>query len=287
MNKRFGRLACTKRNNAPMPTKVLITGVRGLIGTVTWLHLMKQPDRYEVYGLDRRRKTSAKVMPDYRLDIPRKRFFRCDIAKMAAVQRAVEGMDVVIHLAADPAGRSWPSVLHNNVIGAYNVFEASRHAQVSRIIAASSVQVSAGHRDQEPYKAVADRRTEDVPTDFQPLTTDVPAEPRNAYACSKVWVESLARTYAHTHEMSCIALRIGWVNIEDRPDKPRKPAEGASVWCSQRDIVQLIERCVVAPAELKFDILYGISVHECCWLDIERARRQVGYVPQDRAEGHY
>ena len=266
------------------PSKVLVTGAYGLIGGSTYLQLARQPEKYEVYGLARSRRLSSRAPRGRRVDIPRDRFFRCDIGRIASVRRAVEGMDVVVHLAADPSGENWKSVLHNNVIGAYNVFEACRQAQVGRVIAAGTVQVSEGHGRQEPYEAVADGRTEDVPSDFRPLPADAPAEPRNIYACGKMWVESLAQTYAHTHGMSCIVLRIGWVTAEDRPIES---AAGASVWCSQRDVVQLVERCVDAPADLRFDVFYGVSEGARRWVDIDHARKRVGYVPQDRAEDHY
>ena len=267
-------------NQAPAPTKVLITGVSGLIGSAVYLHLARQPEKYEVYGLDRSRKLSPRTPSDRQLNIPRKRFFRCDIAKMGAVQRAIEGMDVVVHLAADPDGDSWDSVLRNNLIGAYNVFEASRQAEVRRIVVASSARVSEGQRHQEPYSSIADGDSENIPTEFVPLPTEVPPEPRSIYACGKVWVESLAMTYARTHGISCVALRIGWVTADDQADKS---AAGATVWCSQRDAVQMIERCIDAPADLQFDILYCVSENTRRWVDIERARQAVGYVPQDSA----
>ena len=53
---------------------------------------------------------------------------------------------------------------------------------------------------------------------------------------------------------------------------------------SQRDIVQLIERCINADESLMFDIFYGMSNNDLRWVDIEHARQAVGFVPQDRAE---
>ena len=266
-----------------MTKKVLITGVSGLVGSSAYLRLAEQPEKYEVYGLGRRRAFSERVPAGRRIDLPDERFFLCDITEMDPVRRAVEGMETVVHMAAYPGGESWPDVLAGNLIGAYNVFEACRRAEVERIVAASSMQVSEGHGKQGPYKTVAQGCAADIPPDFTPLTAEVPAEPRNIYACSKVWTESLARTYADIHGISCIALRIGWVTAEDRP---RQPGTAASVWCSQRDIAQLIQRCVDAPADLRFDVLYGTSDNAQRWVDIERARRRVGYVPQDRAEDH-
>ena len=54
-------------------------------------------------------------------------------------------------------------------------------------------------------------------------------------------------------------------------------------WCSQRDVVQLVERCVAAPEDLRLDISCGVSDNPYLWVDLEHARALLGYVPQDRA----
>ena len=262
------------------PKKVLITGVSGLVGSSALLHMAQAPERYQLYGLGRRRALSERVHDGRDLPLPEERFFVCDIADMDGVRRAVEGMDVVVHMAADPAGRSWESLLANNIVGGYNIFAASLQAGVSRVVAASTIQVSSGHRDQEPYLSIAEGRFEDVPADLPLVSARIPAEPRNLYASSKVFNESLARTYAHSHGLSCLCIRIGWVLAEDRPPNGR----AADIWCSQRDIAQLIQCCVDAPAEVRFDIFYGMSDNQHRWVDLDNARQRVGFVPRDRAE---
>ncbi|MBT4138241.1 MAG: hypothetical protein HOE48_10010 [Candidatus Latescibacteria bacterium] len=52
-------------------------------------------------------------------------------------------------------------------------------------------------------------------------------------------------------------------------------------------IPELIECCVHADAALKFDIFYGMSNNDWRWVDIEHARKTVGYDPQDRAEDNH
>lgn len=264
------------------PKKILITGVSGIVGSSAYLRLRQDPDKYELYGLGRRRVLSERVADERDIDIPDERFFICDIADMAAVSQAVQGMDVVVHLAADPSGSQWESVLRNNIVGAYNMFEACRQAGVARLIAASTIQVSTGHRQQEPYCAVQEGRPQELPPDASHIGADVPAEPRNIYGSSKVFNESLCRTYAYSHGMPCIAIRIGWVVGEDRPPG----ATSADIWCSQRDIAALIECCINAPDELRFDIFYGLSNNKYNWVDLDHARRQVGFEPQDRAEDY-
>ena len=68
---------------------------------------------------------SAPRVTDARaIDLPEEKHRVADIADFAAVLEAVQGMDAVVHMAAEPAGGDWESVLRNNIVGAYNVFEA-------------------------------------------------------------------------------------------------------------------------------------------------------------------
>jgi NAD+ dependent glucose-6-phosphate dehydrogenase len=57
-----------------------------------------------------------------------------DLTDFEAVQRAAQGMDVVVHMAADPSGaEGWESILNNNIVGSYHLFEACRLAGVRRV----------------------------------------------------------------------------------------------------------------------------------------------------------
>jgi len=266
----------------PSQKKILITGATGQIGYMTYKRLREQPETYEAYALDCRRGPSDRVPKSWTVDLDETHFILGDLADFNTTRRAVEGMDVVVHIGADPEGDSWESLLNNNIIGTYNVFEASRDAGVGRIVAASSIMVSQGHQEQEPYKAMMERRHAVIPAETPMITPDIPAEPRGLYAATKVWTESLARTYAHRHAMSCICVRVGQVE-RDRP----RPPDGADIYVSQRDIVQMFERCVNAAEFIRFDIFYGLSNNGLRWADIEDARRKIGYIPQDRAEDNH
>jgi len=262
--------------------KVLVTGATGQIGNAVYMHLKAQPDRYDVYALDRSPTFSARVPGSWVHDIPEERFHLCDLTDLEGLREAVRGMDVVAHLAADPSPRSWESVLHSNVIGAYNAFEACRLEGVERIVYASSITLGDGFREADPVKAIYDKRYADVPADFAKVGKDVPAKPRGLYAASKVWGESLARVYAHRHGMSCLVIRIGQVE-RDR----LRPPQGASIFVSVRDIVQIWELCINADPALRFDIFWGMSDNDWRWVDIEHAREVLGYEPQDRAEDNW
>lgn len=100
--------------------RVLITGAAGKVGTtlVDALH-----ERHELHGLDR---------------VPTPHLAQANVGSVAdfeVVLKASEGMDAIIHLV----GRAsrWEEVLHDNLIGTYNVFEAARQNKVRRIAYAS------------------------------------------------------------------------------------------------------------------------------------------------------
>ena len=101
-----------------MPVKrVLVTGARGLIGGEVYRHLKEFPDQYDVYGLSRRRGSSERVADDRDLQIPEEKFILSDLSDLDQVAHALQGMDVVVHMAADPSGRKgWESVLPSNIV---------------------------------------------------------------------------------------------------------------------------------------------------------------------------
>jgi nucleoside-diphosphate-sugar epimerase len=256
---------------------VLITGAYGLVGNAVYERLSGLA-AYQTYGMVRRIQPSARVDTSRFRAIAPARLRVADLEDLAAMRAAVSGMDVVVHMAADSDGRaSWESILRSNIIGTRNVFEASRLAGVRRVVFASTNQVIFGYRAVEPYRALLEGRHEDLPADYTPIRHDQPVRPPNEYACSKVFGEALAHVYAHTHGMSCICLRIGWVTTDDRPAHP-------SLWCSRRDIVQLVERCIQAPESLRFDVFFGQSDNRYNLVDISHPREVLGYAPVDRAE---
>jgi nucleoside-diphosphate-sugar epimerase len=255
--------------------------VYGLIGGMIYRHLQSQPEKYDVYGLARRRVPSDRVEGQHSLEIPDDRLFVTDLTDLDRVRKAVEGMDIVVHMAANPNDHDpWDKIMPSNIVGAYHAFEACRQAGVKRIVAASSVMACWGYQLEEPYKSIKACRFEDVPDEIPLVTHRDPVRPTDLYPASKVWAEALARVYADIHGMSCICLRIGWVNDADRPYDPTL----AAVWCSHRDIADLVERSVNASDELRFDIFFGVSDNQYRWVDIDHPRHVLGYEPRDRAE---
>ena len=264
------------------PRKVLVTGVYGLIAGAIYQHLQAHPERYDAYALARRRHPSERAPDGRQLDLPEDHFYLADLTDLEALQVAMQGIDTVVQMAADPRPEaSWENLLNSNIIGARNVFEAALNAGVKRVVFASSIMFSWGYQQDEPYKSLAEGRFDEVEEGEIPIVDHLSMpRPTGLYPASKVWGEALARYYADIHDLSALCLRIGWVNPEDHPQKP----ESGPFWCSQRDIVQLVERCIEAPDDLRFDIFYGVSNNKWRWVDIDHPRQVLGYVPLDSAE---
>jgi uronate dehydrogenase len=245
--------------------RVLVTGMSGLIGGAVRRRL---EGRFALRALNR---GPVAGVPCH----------RADIADLEAIRPAFEGIDAVVHLAAAVGQPAWPDVLSRNIVGTYNVFEAARVAGVARVVYASSgATVSNCERD-SPYREIAAGRYAEV-TAWPMLTHESPPRPAGLYGCSKVWGEALARHYADTSAMSAICIRIGAVNRADRPTAPRE----FSVWCSQRDVAQMVERALAAPADVRFGVFYAVSDNKWSYRDLDHARSVLGYEPEDRAEDY-
>jgi nucleoside-diphosphate-sugar epimerase len=246
--------------------RVLITGMSGLIGEAVRRRL---DGRWALSALNRRPVAGVET-------------HRADIGDLDAIAPAFRDVDAVVHLAANvQANPPWEAVLRDNVVGTYNVFEAARRAGVKRVVYASSGATVSNIERDEPYAALTAGRYDEV-AEWPVLTHESPTRPHGLYGCSKIWGEALARHFADTTGMSMICLRIGHVSAEDRPVKPRE----FSVWCSRRDIAQMVERCLAAPQSLRFDVFFVTSDNKWGYRDLEHARAAVGYAPEDRAEDH-
>lgn len=250
-----------------MSQRILVTGMSGLIGGIIRQRLEAD---YDLTALNRSEVSGVTC-------------HRADIADFDAIRPAFDDQDIVIHMAAMAHGEHTWDVIHQcNVVGTYNVFEAARQAGVKRIIYASSGATVSGWEHEEPYKALVEGRYDDAPETWPMITHEAATRPRGIYGSSKVWGEALARHLTDTDDMSIICLRIGLVNWEDRPIKPRD----FSVWCSQADIAQMVERCVAAPDSLHFDTFFVGSNNKWGYRDLTHARAIVGFEPQDIAENH-
>ena len=245
---------------------VLVTGLSGLIGSALHRHL--DQNAYEVRGLNRRA-------------VPGVTCHQADIADLAAIEPAFAGVDVVVHLAAAIGSPPFEAVLRHNVVGTYNVFEASRRAGVRRVIFASSGAVVSGYESEPSFAALVAGRYDEAGS-IPMLTEESPLRPSGLYGASKVWGEALGRHYADAHGLSVICVRIGRVTHGDRPQSTRE----FTVWCSQRDIARFLVHCIAAAASVRFETFFVTSNNRWGYRDLTHARDVLGWEPLDHAETH-
>jgi uronate dehydrogenase len=245
--------------------RVVITGVRGVVGQVLEPALRED---YEVVGVDARRRGPGTAR-------------RLDTARPRHARRAVRAADVVIDLASASWKAPFRTVAANNIPSVWHMLDAARRAGARRVIYASSNHVTGGYERDEPYASVVAGRYEGRnPVDIVKITTTMAVRPDSAYAAGKAFGEAAARLYADRHDLSVICLRIGTLNRAGRPSEPRHFA----TLITHPDMVQLVRRCIDAPADVRFGVFYGVSNNTWRIWDIDDARDTIGYEPCDDAE---
>jgi len=192
-----------------------------------------------------------------------------DVSDLQACQQACRDIDMVIHLAATPNPEAdfYSSLLHSNICGTYNLFRAAKDQGCQRVIFASSAQVFAGYPDDVQAHPESQLR------------------PMNMYGVSKCFGEAVASYFAHAEGLSSIVLRIGSYDVNGDPSnwlRQQPNARHLSGYVSERDLNQLLVRCIEAPAVL-FAIVHAISNNRFKRLDLTSTRKLLGYAPQDDA----
>lgn len=184
-----------------------------------------------------------------------------DITRYDQFLASCEGIDTVIHLAADrsPRAEFYKTLLDLNIIGTYNAFQAAHEAGCKRIVFASSINAILGYKGDSAVE------------------WDVPIFPTNIYGATKCWGEALGRVYSETHGLSCICVRLGGPRFEQNGDwDPTEPSMGIS----PRDTAQLFGKCVDAEY-LSFAIVHGVSRHRYSRMNLTETSRVLNYEPQD------
>ena len=177
--------------------------------------------------------------------------------------RCFQGADVIVHLAyhTDPRREQFiPEGVNTNITGMFNLYEAAVKCNVRRVIFGSSLHVFGFY----PIEEAVD--------DYAPYRPD------SMYGLCKCWGELLGRYYADRFGISCFNIRIGHCRGDRETD-------GSGVrefrqWISNRDLVQLIVKCIEADPGILYRCYPGLSDNEEMW-SLDRARKELGYEPAD------
>lgn len=205
-----------------------------------------------------------------------------DLSDPVKIKGCFEGLDVVIHLAADRHPESpWESILKNNIMATYQVFEESKRAKVQRIIFASTNHVQHGNT------------LLTVPASLDPnkkilMKLSDPPNPDSYYAISKLLGENMGKLYSEQHGIEFVGLRIGWTFPEDDPStKIGTVTEDyvRAMFLSQRDCIQAFRRAL--EVDTHFMLAYAISMNDRRVFDLEETKRSLGFAPLDNAEDYF
>lgn len=167
--------------------RIAITGTAGLLGPSVVEHFLEKG--YEVISADR-------VKPAK----PLTRHVTFDMTNLGECYGILEGADAVVHLAAIPTAYIFPNevTFHNNVMGTYNMLEASGALGIGKAVVASS----------ECAYGICNSRKGLIPA-YVPIDEDHPLLPEDSYGLGKICGEQIAEAMHRRYGMQIISFRIG------------------------------------------------------------------------------
>ncbi len=227
--------------------KLVLTGAGGRLGSYLREPLTKLCDEL----------VSTDILDDIGQTYAGETYVKADLGDLAAMEEILKGADQVVHFGAIGDEAPWENILHSNIIGAYNIWEAAHRNGVKRVVYASSIHAVGMYPK----------------TQF--IGTDVPHRPDTYYGLAKCFAEDLGSLYWDKRGIESVCLRI---LSAAQPTNPR--AIGSHL--SYDDLVHLVERAIDTPIT-GFTIIYGVSNNDRAPVDNHLASF-LGYRPKDNAE---
>ena len=177
-------------------SKVLITGITGSGGSYLAEHIVEKHPEVKVHGIARWHSTTGHQNLSTIQDLIA--VHECDLLDFSSILRVIEETEpeAIFHLASHAnvrTGFTTPlSVLHNNIMGTANLFEAIRSASINPVIQLCSTSEVYGQ----------------VEPDDIPIKEDCPMRPSSPYAVSKTSQDQLGYTYWRCYGLKIIRTRM-------------------------------------------------------------------------------
>ena len=174
---------------APPPSRTLVTGASGFLGRALVARLLSKGESIRVLA----RRPIAGFEGNQRVHV-----VRGDLGDPEAVERAVQGVELVYHLGAGMRG-GVEAFECGTVWGTKNIVEACLRHGISRLVYVSSLSVldQAGHRQGVPI-------TESSPLEPHP-------ELRGAYSQTKLIAENFVLDAIRNQNLPAVILRPGQI----------------------------------------------------------------------------
>ena len=194
-----------------MKKNILVTGGFGRVGSQLIPLLLAQGHHVRILSRDDSPNSPFRNQVDVKLG---------DVAVYADVQKALQGMDVVCHLAAlfPPLFFDETKIIEVNVLGTFNILQAIKEqGHIERIVFASTDAAYATGPSLDTYQDV--------------LLEDQELWPINVYGITKVVDEVLIRKYSRLYQIPHVILRFFWSMV---------PAEMPRLMFEARNYMDLI-----------------------------------------------
>lgn len=172
--------------------RLMITGGLGFIGANLIQLLRRERPDWEIVNVDKVT-YAAEFSTDLMIEEGRYRFARADVADRGTMATLMQGVDAVIHLAAeshvdrsilDPA-----AFLQTNVIGTQVLLDLARQVGIQRFLYVSTDEVYGDLEDQPP------------------ATEEAPLRPSSPYSASKAAGDLLVLAYRRTYGLPVVITR--------------------------------------------------------------------------------
>lgn len=227
--------------------KLVLTGAAGRLGSYLREPMTRMCDEL----------VSTDIVDDIGTLYEGETYAKGDLASLDDMVRVLEGADMVVHMGAYADEGPFEKLLGPNFIGAYNVWEAAYRNGLRRVVYGSSIHAVGMHPK----------------TEF--IGTDAPHRPDTFYGLAKCFAEDLGSLYWDKRGLESVHMRIlSCAQVTN--------ARALGSWLSYDDLIQLVQRCIDAPAT-GFSVVYGVSNNDRSPVDNSNASF-LGYRPKDNAE---
>ena len=204
--------------------KVLITGASGRLGQFVIREL--ETEEHSLVLMSRRNP------PDEFAHLP---FIQGDLNNFEDCQRAVEGVDAIQHLGAQPnpvdhpdlradaaeKGISFDATFKTNMLGTYYLLQAAIAADVHTIVmCGSNCALGHGFRISKTH----------IPVDYLPFDEEHPCYPEDSYSFSKRCGEDLLASYTRAYGIRTYVTRPAGISPEERRNQMRANAKPTTSW---------------------------------------------------------